>query len=118
MQLTDETFDLEFGIPSDAWAVDFEQTPGSKEWDDALEIDPPERVWDNVKDKIRSYTPSFDVRGMGLNFLRTTNLLTPDQQVIDFNEEIGVRIPRDFVLLGDIIRPDANGSNGTLGQQD
>ncbi|KAJ5193562.1 hypothetical protein N7449_009704 [Penicillium cf. viridicatum] len=47
--------------------------------------------------------PNVKTSGIGLGFLCTTNILTPDARVVDFNEEIGLRAPRDIVLVGDVL---------------
>jgi hypothetical protein len=45
--------------------------------------------------------PDVRVSAIGVNFLRTTDLLMPVQQVIDINKTIGVQIPRDLVPVVD-----------------
>lgn len=47
--------------------------------------------------------PNVKISSIGLGFLRTTNILTPDARAIDFNEEIGLRAPKDIVLVGDVL---------------
>ncbi|KAL7932792.1 hypothetical protein V8C35DRAFT_306791 [Trichoderma chlorosporum] len=48
--------------------------------------------------------PVAGVSSFSFGFLRTTNLLMPGQHVIDMNKEIGPRLPKDLVLVGDVAK--------------
>lgn len=58
---------------------------------------------DRAAKRLKSLRPPGSVKSMDLGFLRTPNLLTPGSEVIDFNEEIGLKAPCDFVLLGEVL---------------
>lgn len=40
-----------------------------------------------------------------LNFFATTNLFFPQGQLINFNSTVGVKTPKDFLMVGDIVSP-------------
>ncbi|KAJ5966696.1 hypothetical protein N7501_002944 [Penicillium viridicatum] len=44
--------------------------------------------------------PNVMISGISLGFLCTTNILTPDARVIDSNGEIGLKAPKDVILVG------------------
>lgn len=101
--LDDEKFDLNISLDSTLWKVDHGQTPGSGSWDDFADMAPRTDIWDKALARVKKMSPEVSIQSIGLRFLRTTNLLTPDKEVIDFSEQIGVKIPRDLVLVGDVV---------------
>ena len=59
-------------------------------------------TWKKGMEKLWSQAPAASFSPFGIRFLRTTNLLMPGSHVIDINEGIGLRIPKDLVLVGDV----------------
>jgi hypothetical protein len=78
--------------------------PDSGDWVDFMIIDPPKSAIERMHRQIASVSPRVDIAAMGLGVLRTTNLLLPGEKVINFDHEMGVRIPRDLVLVGDVVK--------------
>lgn len=46
--------------------------------------------------------PTFDLDLVNMYFFFTTNLLLPDRKVIDIDTAAGLRIPRDFYIVGHV----------------
>jgi hypothetical protein len=44
------------------------------------------------------------IEGIGLGYLRTTNLLTPGDETMHINQAIGLRAPKGFNLIGDVLQ--------------
>lgn len=59
--------------------------------------------WDSPAFAALPDAPTFDLKLFDIDFFMTTNLLLPNQHVIEFNAEPGVRFPRDLYLVGHII---------------
>lgn len=73
-------------------------------------MDQPERnpieydVWGKGMEGLWIWAPDVEVEAFEIDFLYATNLLMPGQHVIDFNKEVGVRIPYDLLLVGDVAK--------------
>ncbi|MCR8842608.1 hypothetical protein NQ117_02845 [Paenibacillus sp. SC116] len=53
--------------------------------------------------KLQLSVPSITIASIGLNFFNTTNLITPGQNVIQFDTNAGVQTPYDFLLVGNVL---------------
>lgn len=49
--------------------------------------------------------PSFEASLM-LNFFATTNVFAPGKHFIKIDKSAGIRVPTDFLLVGDVVKPD------------
>ncbi|KAJ5765860.1 hypothetical protein N7520_005419 [Penicillium odoratum] len=90
--LDDEAFGMDLQVNTQNFRMDQNE-------ENAIEFE----AWQKGMRGIWTQAPNVKIGTMGLGFLRTTNLLTPDARVVDFNEEIGLKAPKDFVLVGDIL---------------
>ena len=93
IELNDEAFKLNLQLDAKNFRMD--QNEGNE-----IKYD----TWKKGMEGLWTKFPPANISSVGLGFLRTTNLLTPDKEVIDFNEGIGLKAPKDFVLVGDVLK--------------
>ena len=97
--MNDEAFDLNIQLKGDHfWRMD-QEDKGDDWYEETVNQD----TWDGAMSTLSGLNPNSEIKSIGLGFLRTTNLLMPGEEVIDFNEAIGVKIPHDLVLVGDVL---------------
>ncbi|KAM0425737.1 hypothetical protein ACHAPT_008985 [Fusarium lateritium] len=94
MTLTDEAFNLEFKLNArDVFR--FDQPEGNAiDWG----------AWHKGMVNLWHQAPDVSISSCGIGFLRTTNLLLPGKHVIDIDENIGIRAPKDIIFFGDVIK--------------
>lgn len=90
--LDDDSFGINLQLNTNNFRMD-QNEPNALDWD----------TWKKGMKGIWTSAPNVKISSIGLGFLRTTNILTPDARAIDFNEEIGLRAPKDIVLVGDVL---------------
>ncbi|KAJ5463801.1 hypothetical protein N7475_008745 [Penicillium sp. IBT 31633x] len=90
--LDDETFGIDLQLNTSNFRMDQKEENGINY-----------ETWRKGMEGLWTSAPNVKISSIGLGFLRTTNILTPDARVIDFNEEIGLKAPKDFVLVGDVL---------------
>ena len=93
IELNDEAFNLDLQLDPKSFRMD-QSEPNQIKYD----------TWRKGMEDLWTKFPEVKISSVGLGFLRTTNLLTPDKAAIDFNEAIGLKAPKDFVLVGDLIQ--------------
>ncbi|KAF5560917.1 hypothetical protein FPHYL_6386 [Fusarium phyllophilum] len=91
ISVTDEAFSLGLNLDMKAMRMDQREENG-------IDYD----IWAKGMAGLWTKAPNVSISAFGIGFLRTTNLLMPGKNVIDFNEEIGLRAPKDLVLVGDV----------------
>ena len=91
--IDDENFTLDLKLKTEDFRMD--QSEGN-------EID--FETWEKGMKGLWTKAPKVSISAFGIGFLRTTNLLMPGQRVIDINEGIGLRAPKDLVLVGDVVK--------------
>ena len=92
--LDDESFSLDLNLKPNDFRIDQSEPPHEIDYG----------TWRRGMDGLWTRAPKVSISSIGLGFLRTTNLLTPGKEVIDFNEDIGLKAPKDFVLFGEILK--------------
>jgi len=59
-------------------------------------------AWEEGMAGLWTKAPDVNIASFSIGFLRTTNLLLPGKRVINFDSNICLRAPRDFVLVGQV----------------
>ncbi|KAJ5279658.1 hypothetical protein N7478_005030 [Penicillium angulare] len=54
--------------------------------------------------KMREVLPKFKFGTIGLGFFLTTNLLNPGAQVIKVDKKVGMRLPGNMLVVGEVIQ--------------
>ncbi|KAL7911419.1 hypothetical protein GGI35DRAFT_492685 [Trichoderma velutinum] len=93
IQIGDDSLQLDLKLETNTFRMD-QPEPNS--------IDYP--TWKKGMEGLWTKAPAAGVSSFSFGFLRTTNLLMPGQHVIDMNREIGPRVPKDLVLVGDVVK--------------
>ena len=91
--LNDESFSLDLNLKTEDFRMD-QSEPNNIDYG----------IWRKGMEGLWTKAPEVSISSIGLGFLRTTNLLTPGKEVINFNEGIGLKAPKDFVLFGDVVK--------------
>ncbi|OJK04285.1 hypothetical protein ASPACDRAFT_108730 [Aspergillus aculeatus ATCC 16872] len=94
IRLDDESFGLDMQLNTKVFRMD--QGKDHKSEIDFL-------TWERGMAGLWTQSPNVTLNSVGLGILRATNLLTPGGNSIDFNEEIGIKAPKDFLLVGDVL---------------
>ena len=96
--------DLKIGLNDEAFTLDLQLKTDQFRMDQKEDNDIDFETWQKGMHGLWTKAPQVSLSSIGLGFLRTTNLLMPGKEVIDFNEGIGLKVPKDFVLVGDILK--------------
>lgn len=105
--LNDKEFSISIDTSSsDIWNVTFSKTPNTENILEFLDIDPPKHATAVINQWLKDLKPPVNISSMGLGFFRTTNLLLPGSEVIDIDESVGVRVPKDLLLVGTLKKSD------------
>ncbi|KAJ5738164.1 hypothetical protein N7493_001319 [Penicillium malachiteum] len=94
IQLDDVSFSLDMKLNTKVFRMD--QAKGAK---NEIHFE----TWERGMAGLWTQSPNLALSSVGLGILRATNLLTPGGNCIDFNEEIGVKAPKDFLLVGHVL---------------
>ncbi|KAK6539134.1 hypothetical protein TWF694_009380 [Orbilia ellipsospora] len=88
--------DNEFSLALDVTQMKFrmDQPEGN-----AIDFD----TWRKSMEGLWTVAPTINIQAAGIGYLRTTNLLTPGGETIQVNTAIGLKAPKDFVLVGDVV---------------
>ncbi|KAK0703599.1 hypothetical protein B0T26DRAFT_506872 [Lasiosphaeria miniovina] len=95
----DDTIDVQCSISKADWTV--EMTPDDPSFWDAF-TGKRKVVPDWVKD-LCPELPGFNINLGKLYFFRTTNLLMPTQKIISIDRGVGLHVPQDFYLIGQLV---------------
>lgn len=108
----DLTFDIDTNNIESHWALTEKEVPietnsaGEKlsRWlDKALNSGPPEKIMKQRTEKLSELRPRLDFGILGLGFFLSTNLLNPGAQVIEIDQDVGMRLPGNLVLVGSVV---------------
>ena len=107
----DFSFNLDTKNLQTKWAIKTEVRDAEGDfWDKAsnalnnfVSPDPPESVHKKRQEWMSGLKPNISFNSVGLGFFLTTNLLNPGAKVIKLDDKI-LRIPRDIVLVGDVVQ--------------
>jgi hypothetical protein len=105
----DFTFDIDTDNLNTLWDITTKPRDADGNWLDRastamnnlVSASPPEAIQMKREEWMKSLRPSIDFNAVGLGFFLTTNLLNPGAKVIKLDPNV-LRIPRDFVLVGDV----------------
>ena len=76
--------------------------PGDRGFTEEDRIVYKEGIFKDRTKMLRDFRPDLQFRDMGLGFFLTTNLLNPGAKVIKVDDKIGVRMPGNLLLVGNM----------------
>ncbi|KAL8758637.1 MAG: hypothetical protein Q9184_003864 [Pyrenodesmia sp. 2 TL-2023] len=109
---TDFTFDIDTDTMTDHWKISDAEIARNgnifmrfiKGFANLLSPSPPEHILKQRSEWMAGLKPAIDFDVVGLGFFMTTNLLSPGEKVINFDQKAGFRFPRDLLLVGDVVQ--------------
>ena len=108
----DISFEIFTGMMDKNWAIKDEETGltgnAAEKFIQGLAnliaSDPPPHLMTARRNALQSMSPRPKLDTGGLGFFLTTNLLNPGAKVIEIDKDVGMRLPKDMVLVGDIVQ--------------
>ncbi|KAL6922480.1 hypothetical protein ACHAPO_011177 [Fusarium lateritium] len=109
---TDVSFSIDASKVTEKWQLSDEKIDHKGDWFDRattainnfVSANPTESALNKRREWMGSLKPSIEFDVVGLGFFMTTNLLNPGAKVIKLDQAVGLRLPKDLLLVGDVIQ--------------